>query len=494
MIKVAIIDDGVAKKYLCDTPIKSFKIDQYNNFHECESEKEINHATQCALIIKKYFSQVSFTSVKIISNSDFGLTSSDKLIAGIWFAFNNGVRIIHFSLGSIHFQERKKLLSCINFLTAHGAIFISPSSNTNNITFPAVFSSVISVETLDVDHDIIDTNYYIYNNSYNFTNTDFAANSVHQIGDLSDGLLFTKQSNSFAAPVITSYICNIIKENPNLTLLQIKQALMKMAFNYTEGIESSKQYLDWISESIIITKRRFQNYDNLYYFSMKEIITTSVISETLLETLSTKKYYYDTIIVETDENCEEAVREDIEKLIPTNKNIVYISNVKSITINVQYPYYIYTLPLSFNWLTSMPPCSFEIDEPLICINVDKVTMAAPLICLLQQQFENQSYNTLILSDILDTFYVQSDYFPPDYYDSYYEQILYYIGCKDKLGLYDLNLIFLHKPHNTFAKKCDIVLDLDIQDSICCFSINNCSYTMDINDFCNFLTSQFDKEE
>lgn len=491
MIKVAIIDDGISKKYLSDTMIQSFEIDEKNNFYKCENEVELNHATQCALIIKKYFSQVSFTSIKIINKSDLGLTCSDKLISGIWFAYNKGIRIIHFSLGSIHFQEKQKLLSCINYLAARGVIFISPNSNTNNITFPAVFSSVISVDSLNSNQKIINTSYYRYNANYNFTNTDFSANSIHNIGDIRNGFIYTKQSNSFAAPVITASICSILTENPNYTFLQIKQALIKNSVNSKDNVQLIQHdRIDWISESIVISKHCRYEKDRRSYFLINDIIETPSITNELIYELKAKKNFYDTIIVETNESDIDTIKLDIKKLILTQKNIIYICKVNNFQIDIDYPFYICFLPSEYNWLKSMPPCYFEIDEPIICINIDEAAMATNFIYLCEQKFHAQGYNSLILSDVLSTLYLQSDYFPPEYYDKYYEQLFYYIGCKNKLGLFDLSLIILHKHHFIFQKKCDIVINLNIEESLCSFSYNDHSYKLSISEFCCFIANFF----
>lgn len=153
-VKIAIIDTGVQRDH---PDLKNNIIQGYDFVNDDNDATDDNgHGTHVAGIISATLNQsgtvgVSYNSqimpVKVLNNQGYGYLSD--VAKGIYFAADNGAKIINMSLGSSN--DSVILKNAITYAANKGVLLVAAAGNNSGgpCLYPAAYSSVICVVAID---------------------------------------------------------------------------------------------------------------------------------------------------------------------------------------------------------------------------------------------------------------------------------------------------------------------------------------------------------
>lgn len=184
------------------------------------------HGDICAAIVNRYNINARIGSVQVLDpNSGKGKLAD--AIAAINWCVQHEIRIINLSLGSVQAADYLPLFKCLKEAHEAGTVVIAACKNGRQISFPASFPFTIGVKA---DEQLKGDEYRLH--SMGFDGIDFVASSLHQLG--CERLPWiTPFGNSFAAPLISAKVCEIIANNENATLEQVKRKLSMESLSST---------------------------------------------------------------------------------------------------------------------------------------------------------------------------------------------------------------------------------------------------------------------
>ena len=233
MVKVAIIDNG----------INSERFDVENDI-EITSELKIRnvdknvitmftHGTMCAYVIKKYYDDVVFSSIKIFDENN--KTSIKQVVKAIEWCIYNDIKVINMSIGTSNYKRVQELNGIVQKAKEKGCIIIAACCCENIVTYPASFKSVIGVKA----SILLREGEYIYDIAA-LDGIEITACSKHK-------LPYKKLKNScenyYATPMITANVCEIVSKNPQIKIEEVKHLLYKKSINYLniENVENNEK-------------------------------------------------------------------------------------------------------------------------------------------------------------------------------------------------------------------------------------------------------------
>lgn len=342
MINIAIIDDGVNEQvYPYLSLAKDIEVNSHLEFvpRINNDSSNLSHGTICAAIIKKYAPSASLSSIKILNKQAKGV--KEKLIKAIDWCIAQQINIINLSLGSIHYCDYMSIKEMVNLAYRNGLIIIAASSNRNVVTYPASLTNVIGVKC-DRDH-ILTNDEYIYNIDP-VDGIEITANAQHCLSDILGKEYTTYPSNSFAAPVITAVICQIMNRYPQIYLEELK---LKLQSNSKNNVESLYPYLnlpkkiDWFQKAVLfIIGDTYHLYDNIkhYLFDVYDVISIEcnrlnvgldIILRYIIDNDSRLRNIDTIVIVNQQADGFSDYQEEqktLKKISDQRKNIVYIND------------------------------------------------------------------------------------------------------------------------------------------------------------------------
>lgn len=394
--KIAIIDSGISaafKQYL-NTSI--YIDEEYTVREEDNYQNSFNHGTNCFLIANKYVKEKSIVSIRILNNDGTGALK--KLPIALEWCYTNNVKIINLSFGSTHFHDMTFIRTVINHYSNKGLIFVCASANNGYTTYPAFFSNVIGVRSDTVNDITINMNIH--------TGVEIAAPSEHNI--CFNGYNFkTTASNSYAVPVVTSKIHNILNTNSSYKICDIKKILLK---EYYKNIAAP----DWIETAYIIGKRKPTNAKT--YFNI------------VVGNYNSIKNSIDTIIL---------FKHD-EKYLSERKNIISFDDK---SFNKVYTNFFWCPKLKERQIESYKDNKLGIEIPLIIISLDKNIDEFYFLQQLKSMFYKEYFNSLAASLNPESVLYDLDYIP--------EKLL--------LTSDDAENLFLFLSNETYYKKADVII-------------------------------------
>ncbi len=212
--KAAIIDDGAANCLFKNATNVSFDED-LNIQEDAFFTDETNHSSTCVNIIKKYsdISDVEWFNIKVINFEERGRI--DCFLKALEYCRNKNVKLIHLSIGSRNFRDRKSIEKEIGLLLKSNTVIVASLSNENEYTSPACIDGVIGVKC---SNDLRENEIFYLNNSLEKIN--FLASSRHIIRR-GQTLEYCGLSNSYATPVVTAAVINILKDDNSLNVYEV---------------------------------------------------------------------------------------------------------------------------------------------------------------------------------------------------------------------------------------------------------------------------------
>ncbi|MBY6914837.1 hypothetical protein FDB42_01805 [Clostridium botulinum] len=349
MINVAIIDDGISTKlYNISNIDKSIEITRdlkIRNVNEENLSKD-SHGTICAAILQKYYSNTNITSIKILDKIS-GRSTKAQFVKAIEWCIDNGIKVINLSIGTVSYSDFNSIKKIIDIAYINKIIIIAACNNRNIFTCPASYSNVIGVKCLR-SKDLEAGQYILNLNSID--GIEISAYSKHSLLTKLNEVKITKMCNSFATPMITAKVCEIIETNKNITLEQIKIKL---------NLNSIKHKLDNFYGEYRL-KKEIDIPFIIIYDDVKNRMIKTVFQ--LISKFKSDGYYAGGCCTKSD-----GILYGLE-YVPINKE----SNVRNIKEKIEIMYRVY------DWDIIILGINIGIDEIdlinkiNICVNPDKV--------------------------------------------------------------------------------------------------------------------------
>jgi hypothetical protein len=224
---ITIIDDGIHDKLFKNTEL----IGNYEILHDLTVRQREeydpysnSHGTICAAIIQKIVPAAKIISIKI-TNGSTKRSTKEQLLKALKWCGEHRVPLVNLSMGTIDYRDFAELIEAVNEITRIGTILVAAFHNYNIYTCPASLPNVFGV--CHAKGLFTEKQFAFYNDSAFLSDNCIIANSNFQLEDSFGKTHFTGISNSFAAPLITSVISQIINENSELDFCGIKRELLR---------------------------------------------------------------------------------------------------------------------------------------------------------------------------------------------------------------------------------------------------------------------------
>lgn len=208
----------------------------------------ISHATVCAAIIRKYAPDAALHSIKILNGRQ--KSTINQLKAALLWCLDNNIKIIHMSIGSVIHRDFAGIKRLADAACRQGAIIVAACNNNGRLTYPAALDNVIGVKCDRSGR--LQEGEYIYNGA-GFDGAEITACSRHSLLTPGGKSFETVCANSYAAPLITALVYNIVKENPGTDLAGIRAVLRRGAADGPGSpyIGALSRYAGWIENALV---------------------------------------------------------------------------------------------------------------------------------------------------------------------------------------------------------------------------------------------------
>jgi subtilisin family serine protease len=226
-VRVAIIDSGVEGDHprVGGRLVRSVRVELDGEEGKVLDEPEpldvVGHGTACAGIIHRLAPDAELTSVRVLG--------ANNKASGVAFAYaldwviNEGFRVANLSLSSKSEDLYPTFHDLVDRAYFGGCVLVCSASNMPGVpSYPAVFSSVVSVAS----HDIPDPWTFFYNPR---PPVEFGAWGVDVRVAWRDGTEMIGTGNSFAAPHMAGLIALLVEGAPDLSPFEVKAALAALA-------------------------------------------------------------------------------------------------------------------------------------------------------------------------------------------------------------------------------------------------------------------------
>ena len=220
-IKIAVIDSGIYEEGVLNGRIST----RVDFFAEAQKKTEVRHrrsscvhGTVCAKIICGICPDAYFLDLTAMQPD--GTTDLLKLLEALDWCAQQGVKLIHLSLGTVHYFDKKPLEERVRSLLDQNVIIVAAYHNRNIRTYPAAFPGVFGGRQ---DREgILEDNQFLFQEQAGYGRE----NSIvaHWWGGGGD-----QRSNSYAAPVITGYAAKVLCENQKAGIDTVLEYLEKNA-------------------------------------------------------------------------------------------------------------------------------------------------------------------------------------------------------------------------------------------------------------------------
>ena len=189
-------------------------------------EDLFGHGTACAGIIRRAGPDVTLWSVRVLGSRLSG--KGAVFAAGLRWAIGQGAQVVNLSLSTSREDYAELFHDIADEAAFAGVVLVCATNNVPAPTYPAQFSSVISVAAHDgQDPFALDAN--------PAPPADFGAPGIDvEVPWLSGGSIVAT-GNSFAAPHVTGLAARLLSKHPQLTPYEVKTVLRAVASNAEAG-------------------------------------------------------------------------------------------------------------------------------------------------------------------------------------------------------------------------------------------------------------------
>lgn len=227
-VKVAIIDSGVDASHpaLRGKVKRACVVHDHNGKIRCQgipgkkSSDSFGHGSGVAGIILDLAPDVEITSVKVLGENNTG--SGEALIAGLRWALDKKFKLINMSLATINEKFVPALFDLCEQAYVQDTILVVSKRNFGPLGYPAMFSSVISVDCEDYEDKYKVTRYLKNRIQYGARGQDLELVYLN-------GEYHRSSGTSFATPHITGIAALLLSVFPDIRSCQVKAVLDKFS-------------------------------------------------------------------------------------------------------------------------------------------------------------------------------------------------------------------------------------------------------------------------
>ena len=253
-MKVAIIDDGVHSGQINIPKLLGSYLVLPNGQVELRQmpQYSLSHGTICASILGEICRDIELIDIKILSHDR--KASIDALVTALTWCYENSIKLINMSLGTLNYHDYCKMTSVINKLLVMDTVIVSAYHNMNLITYPASVPGVFGVR-IDRTSKLKEEEFAIEVCDGLLPENCFVASYGKPLMTFSNEYISTEMSNSFAAPVITGHVSNFLNKHERATLAQVFAYLRDNAKPYTNISNKICSYINadkWPIQSVVI--------------------------------------------------------------------------------------------------------------------------------------------------------------------------------------------------------------------------------------------------
>lgn len=433
-IEIAIIDNGINEEVLRN-PLKN-RI-TVNDKGICRDdfkiidEKSFEHGTTCAMIIEKFCRTCSLSSIRILDDNGKGLVN--KLEPALKWCYENNIKLVNLSLGTIHFLNKDLIRKVINEYSNKGLIIIAASSNEGYTSYPSSLSNVIGVcEGAELERGGI---------LENIRGIDFKALSDHELSV--EGIKFKiGKSNSYAAPYITAAAAQILYKDSSLDICGVKKKLYGLCSD-SNDIYKLSFTLDWITRAYILDFQKSGSAD--FYFSYMDNLEGKE-----------KGCPIDTVIFKDLDNLE-----TVKKY---RKNAVYIGSEK-INRN-EFPKFFWSREILMDQIINVPRREQEINVPVILVEMDKNCDMFFILKKLKKFFNDDGYNLYTACNEIEGLLYGIEYMPEEFLQGKtYEKLKDFLFWKIYFDKCDVIAAGVNDRENNIAADADMIITFNEDKSV-----------------------------
>ena len=225
-MKIAIIDDGVnagfypnTDRLLCDLRVTP----EGEVLPRKSAPLRKSHGTICAAIIRKYAPNAQLASLQILSGAALRATPFELRAALEWCA-KERYPLIHMSLGSRQTSDFPILAPAVHQLLGQGAVIVAASGPDGQFSIPAYLDGVIGVRA---DEHFEGEQYAL--NPPAVCGVPITASGRHEITDYTGFTGYTHCCSSYAAPLITARVYQLLQRPGDWDRERILAALQEGA-------------------------------------------------------------------------------------------------------------------------------------------------------------------------------------------------------------------------------------------------------------------------
>jgi subtilisin family serine protease len=187
-----------------------------------EAGDAYGHGTAVAGIIRRLAPECDLFSVRVLTDGPFG--GGELLLAALQWAIRQRFHIINLSLSTTKRQFASALHTLADLAYFGRVLIVASAHNMPVESFPWRFASVVSVGS----HAIPDPYCLLYNPT---PPVEFYAYGTNVPVPWKGGSVIRASGNSFATPHVTGLCALILERHPDLSPLQMKNALWLLSRN-----------------------------------------------------------------------------------------------------------------------------------------------------------------------------------------------------------------------------------------------------------------------
>lgn len=222
---IVIIDDGIYDNCGLKLPFiaERWKVQEGIIVKDSEDGRQVTHGALCAAVMERIYQGSSIISMKILDADNKG-NVRDLILALKW-CLERRIPLIHMSIGTSVYDQTDGLRECVECLAESGVFMIASFHNRNIPTWPACFPRVFGVRS--GRGKILSDREIAFDDSYPGNRENSIVACINEsLGKYIEPIAF---ANSFAAPVITARLAEMLSLRPDLIFSEALDELEMMA-------------------------------------------------------------------------------------------------------------------------------------------------------------------------------------------------------------------------------------------------------------------------